>query len=378
LDDSYVGGKGIQPQTASTGSFGVYFSVQLPTDETVNLQLNRSTHISLSPTTATVITMKRTNPSYPFNHAIRPCRRRRHNPLHGITLQHQFEEMFGAPEDTEHFDVWLADQPQLADDDAPAPGGGADQPPAPVGQRLANLRANFNPTNILRASKAASTFAKHKSNHERFIVHLYLTTPQLLHQEICQQMNDVVANINYSSVISKYDKYHKNGGKKSLEERKKEYKIRLLRGKVKDALGAPSTTPPQPTVKFELLTEDVTLFLGYIAEMRRDNGGLLKPGAYASFRSSLQYLFFRYKYDVTFRYEKELKNALEGVKRYTNTAVQAGEGSIFDGDAALPWALYEQFNRWFLAKGDKDGIFAACFSKLTCNLACQGSSTSQI
>jgi hypothetical protein len=57
-------------------------------------------------------------------------------------------------------------------------------------------------------------------------------------------MDDVVANIDYSSIISKYDKYRKNGGKKSLEERKKEYKICLLRDEVKDALGAPGTTPP--------------------------------------------------------------------------------------------------------------------------------------
>jgi hypothetical protein len=114
-------------------------------------------------------------------------------------------------------------------------------------------------------------------------------------------MDDVVADIDYSSVISKYDKYCKNGGKRSLEERKKEYKICLLRGEVKDALGAPGTSPPQPTVKFELLTKNVTIFLGYMAKMRRDNGGLLKPGAYASFRSSLQYLFFHYKYDVPSR-----------------------------------------------------------------------------
>jgi hypothetical protein len=86
--------------------------------------------------------------------------------------------MFGAPEDAEHFDAWLAHQQQLADDDAPASGGGEDQPPAPVGERLADLHANFNLTNILRASKDASTFAKHQSNHKRFIIHLYLTRPQ--------------------------------------------------------------------------------------------------------------------------------------------------------------------------------------------------------
>jgi hypothetical protein len=69
---------------------------------------------------------------------------------------------------------------------------------------------------------------------------------------------------------------------------------------------------------------------------------------------------------------------MEGVKQYTNTAVQVGKGSIFDGDVALPWALYDQFNQWFLAEGDEDGIFAACISKLTCHLACRGSNNSQI
>jgi hypothetical protein len=113
-----------------------------------------------------------------------------------------------------------------------------------------------------------------------------------------------------------------------VEQLKKEYKIRLLCGKVKDALSAPGTTLPRPTVKFDLLSEEVKIFLGYIVEMRRDNGGLLKPGAYASFRSSLMYLFFRYKYDVPSRYKKELKNAMEGVKRYTNTAMQAGEAAL--------------------------------------------------
>ncbi|KAL7502104.1 hypothetical protein ACHAXN_000178, partial [Cyclotella atomus] len=231
----------------------------------------------------------------------------------------------------------------------------------PVGQCLANLRANFTPENILKASKAENTFRKHQSNNERFI-----------------QLDDIVADVDYFSVISKYGRYRQNGGKKSLEDRMRDYKISLLRAEVKEALGVPGTAPPQPTVNFDLLTQDINIFLTYIAEMRSENGGLLKPGTYASFRSSLSFLFFCYKYDISSRFDKELKNAMEGVKRYTNTAVQAGKGSIFDGNAVLPWALYEQFNKWFLAEDDEDGIFAACFSKLTCSLACRGSSTSQI
>lgn len=73
-----------------------------------------------------------------------------------------------------------------------------------------------------------------------------------------------------------------------------------------------------------------------------------------------------------------MKEVMEGVKRYTNKAVQSGEGNIWDGDRPLSWGLYEQFNKWFYAEGDADGIFAVAFSKLTCNLACRGNSTSQV
>jgi hypothetical protein len=40
-------------------------------------------------------------------------------------------------------------------------------------QRLANIRNNFNPENIRKSSKAKATFKKHRSSHERFIVHLF-------------------------------------------------------------------------------------------------------------------------------------------------------------------------------------------------------------
>ena len=73
-----------------------------------------------------------------------------------------------------------------------------------------------------------------------------------------------------------------------------------------------------------------------------------------------------------------MKEAMEGVKRFTNQAAQAGEGNLWDGDRPLTWGLYEQFNKWFMAEGNEDGIFAAAFSKLTCNLACRGNSTSQV
>ena len=77
-------------------------------------------------------------------------------------------------------------------------------------------------------------------------------------------------------------------------------------------------------------------------------------------------------------FEVELKGCMEGTKRVANEARQLGEGSLYDGDRPLSWALYKQFNRWFYAEGTSAGIFALAFSKLTYNLACRGKSTSQV
>jgi hypothetical protein len=88
-----VGDKGIQFQTASTGSFGGYFSVQLPTVPTVKLQLNRGTPISLSPPA-------RTNTSYHINHATvrrdvaEGRQRRQHDPIIGHDTVDAFQDMF--------------------------------------------------------------------------------------------------------------------------------------------------------------------------------------------------------------------------------------------------------------------------------------------
>jgi hypothetical protein len=45
-----------------------------------------------------------------------------------------------------------------------------------------------------------------------------------------------------------------------------------------------------------------------------------------------------------------------------------------DGDRPLIVELYEQFNKWFYEMGTAEDVFSVEFSKLTCNLACQGKS----
>ena len=88
------------------------------------------------------------------------------------------------------------------------------------GQRLEHLRQNFNPQNVLRASKATSTFNKHKSNNERFILYLFENKPDLLHTELAEALQDIDAEIDYSRVVSSHRRFQRNGGTKSIEERK--------------------------------------------------------------------------------------------------------------------------------------------------------------
>jgi hypothetical protein len=247
------------------------------------------------------------------------------------------------------------------------------------GRRLAEFRENFNPENIRKSSKSTATFAKHQSNHERLLVWLYEKKADYLHSAFKQELTDADATVDYQVPSHSHAKYVQRGGEKSLEARMQDYRIKILRKAAKSALGTPGMPPPRPTVRLEALENDVDCFLDFIASIRKDkNGGLLKSGAYTAFRSSLTYLFHRYRYVPSRAYEKEMKEAMEGVKRLSTQAAQAGEGNLWDGDCPLPWGLYEQFNRWFYAMGNEDGIFAAAFAKMTCNLACRGNSTAQV
>jgi hypothetical protein len=238
------------------------------------------------------------------------------------------------------------------------------------GQRLERLRQNFTPQNVLRASKAESTFSKNKSNHERLIFYIYENHPDLLHTELAEALQDIDAEIDYSTVVSSHRRFQRNGGTKSIEQRKAEYRIKVLRLEIASFLGTPGLRPTRPTVKLPELEARMDVFLSYLTSVRkRGTNKLLKPGGYGSFRSSLTYLFHRYRHIPGQAFENDLREAMEGIKRYTNEAIQAGEGNIYDGNRPLTWGLYEQFNRWFLAEGTADGIFACAFSKLTCNLA---------
>ena len=233
---------------------------------------------------------------------------------------------------------------------------------------------------IRRASRAPSTRDKRQKHNERFVLFLYLNNDfrHFLDECFLRELEDIDAEPDYSSVIASFRKYRKNGGKKTLEERKQGYRLYLLRKHISHGLGEPGLRPRSRTVDLNALESNVDVFLEYCTNERRTNGGVLKGQSYASFRSSLTYLFRRYNHVTSREFEVDLKEAMDGVKRYTNECNQAGEGNIEDGKRGLTWALYGCFNQWFLEDGSTEGVFACLFSKLTCCLVCRGKSTGQI
>ena len=242
--------------------------------------------------------------------------------------------------------------------------------------RLAQVREHFTPAGVRKASKSEATFDKHQRNNSRFLLYLYEQEPQMLESNLVHALDDINADPDYTSLVQRHQKYK---GKKSLETRKKEYRQGLLREEICRALGSPGTRPPRLTLDFEALNENIDVFVKYITEVcRKADGGIYKESSYTGQRSSLTYLYRRYKQFQPVPFQQELSEAMNGIKRLSSQANQHGEGNIYDGDRPLTWSLYRQFNTWFLAEGSEEGLFAAAFSKLTCLLACRGKSTAQV
>eukprot|EP00986_Skeletonema_menzelii_P003934 scaffold1286_cov91-Skeletonema_menzelii.AAC.1 len=245
--------------------------------------------------------------------------------------------------------------------------------------RLVRIRDNFNATGVRKKARSKSTFDGHQRNNVRFVLYLYEHNSELLVDELRHQLDDANAEPDYSDVVSRHPQYVRRGGKKSLDERKEEFRQSLLRDVISDALGNPGTTPNQQVVDFDALTANADVFVTYLTtELRKADGGLNKAGSYLSHRSSLVYLFRRYRYIPSREFEADLKECVEGIKRSASEACQAGEGNIYDGNRALTWPLYLQFNRWFSAMGGKEGIFACVFAKMCMGLACRSNNTVQV
>ena len=188
-------------------------------------------------------------------------------------------------------------------------------------------------------------------------------------------LDDVAAEIEYSIVENRHRRYK---GKKTLEQRKVDFRARTLREEIKDALGVPPGNNRR-TINFDELNKDHDIFLKYLTEVcRKEDGGLHRAVSYTSQRSSLTFLYRRYNETQPIEFSTGLSESMLGVKNLCAQAQQHGEGNIEDGDRALSWRLYEKFNEWFLIEGTPEGIFGKAFSVLCVNLAARGKSTAQV
>jgi len=168
-------------------------------------------------------------------------------------------------------------------------------------------------------ARSASTFDRHQRNNIRFILYLYENKPDLLVEELRRQVDDANAEPDYSEVERRYPEYVRRGGKKSLDERKEEFRQNLLKQVISYALGAPGTTPRQQVIDFVAFTADVYIFVSYVTEIRKDDGSLNKAGTYAGHRSSLIYLFRRYRYSPPPEFNEDLKEGfLNRMEQYKN------------------------------------------------------------
>ena len=175
--------------------------------------------------------------------------------------------------------------------------------------------------------------------------------------QLRKALDDVDSSIDNQSVAQKHDRYVRSGGKKSFLQQMKEQRVKELREEVKDALGQPGMRPNRDTVKLAALASDIDVFIAYLTGIRKADGGLLGSGAYCALRSSYIYLFRRYRFTISREFEDNLKEAMKGVKRITTIASQFGEENFLRvGNKPLTLALYQQFNKWFLADRDNHGF----------------------
>ncbi|KAL3790976.1 hypothetical protein ACHAWO_000136 [Cyclotella atomus] len=144
-------------------------------------------------------------------------------------------------------------------------------------KRLAQICANFTIQGIRGNSRASSTFAAHQRNNERLILFLY------------------------------------DG---------------LLRAEISSFLGPPGSTPPRQTVIFDAFTASADTFAQFLTTVKSNDNGIKKgQQTYASYQSSMTFLFRRYRYSPLQAFDEDVRDDIDRVTRSSAQAMQAGEGN---------------------------------------------------
>jgi hypothetical protein len=124
-----------------------------------------------------------------------------------------------------------------------------------------------------------------------------------------------------------HTKYLRIGGRKSLEVRTRENRIKILRNEAKRALGTPGKSPPRPTVSFESLEANIDRFDGFLYSVTKENeeNGDLQFSGCKEFKSALIHLFHRYRYNPSTDFVTEVKTVIDGMNKYRERALRAAK-----------------------------------------------------
>ncbi len=132
----------------------------------------------------------------------------------------------------------------------------------------------------------------------------------------------------------------------------------------------------EKVIKFNEVLPDI---IGeYLCERSGQGGGLMRSKAYKNSRSHLS-MFFK---DHGFRWQDEfaekVSDLVKGISRVVSLEVQKGHGNIEEGKREMSMEVYKLVNKWLIAMGGKDAIFARAYLLCTWNLICRTENTSLI
>ncbi len=188
-------------------------------------------------------------------------------------------------------------------------------------------RSRMNPEGMRMSSRSPSSFTSHLRENTRLILWLYEHHPQMLEETFRHELHDIDdPTIDYEPVIHPRTRYR---GKKTLDERMANYRYDILKEHVKATLGPGGTRPTGPTINFDAFTVNAETFGLYIGEKKKSDDALMKPGVYQAYKSNLNHLFKRYRFQPSEEFRIDLKEIMDGVVRISNFAVQSGEVSYY-------------------------------------------------
>ena len=192
-----------------------------------------------------------------------------------------------------------------------------------VSASLQQAREQMSLSGIKQNRRAPGTFSKRNNENVTFILFLYSSAPDFLHDNFYHELKRADEGITYDSLLQK--KYR---GKKPMNERKAEFRRNTLRDVVKNALGGAGSKPTKNTANLPAIVANVEdSFIAYLCNRLKSDGALMAPDVYSGYRSGLTYLFSRYKYTRPTEFMEKVSDLMKGVKRVAKKSRQVGEVS---------------------------------------------------